>query len=91
MLICMRSARTTLILDSQLLKRAKTLAAQRGTTVSAIVNQALSDALSRPATERAPRFKMVVFGSAPGRYQHAPEDFARVAEDEDRHSLGRRS
>jgi hypothetical protein len=78
-------------LDSQLLKRAKTVAAQRGTTVSAIVNQALSDALAKPSGESASRFEMVVFGSPSSRYRHAPEDFAQVAEEEDRRSLGRRS
>jgi hypothetical protein len=87
----MRTARTTLVLDAQLLKRAKTLAAQTGTTVSAIVNQALTEAFSQPSVERPPRFEMVVFGAGPVKYRHAPEDFALVAEEEDRDAYRRGS
>jgi hypothetical protein len=90
-IVWMRGTRTTLLLDSQLLKRAKTLAAQRGTTVSAIVNQALSQVLAGPTVEAAPDFEMVVFGSASNRHQHSPSDFAAEAEEQDRRSLGRRS
>lgn len=75
--------RTTLVLDDELLKQAKKRAAERGLTVSEVVNEALRDLLNqRPPA--APPFVMVTYGGARSRSHHEPSDFATALEDEDR-------
>ena len=79
MITCMR---TTLVLDDQLLRQARRKAAQRNTTLSAVVNDALREALrEQPRPARA--FRLVTFAGSGGRVRHEPEDFKRVLEDED--------
>jgi hypothetical protein len=73
----MPTARTTLILDGNLLKRAKSLAAQRGTTLSQLVSDALRESLATSSESRAaPPFRMTVFGSKRRPVDHSPADFA---------------
>lgn len=48
MLVCMR---TTLDLNEQLVRRAKKVAAERGTTLTAIIEDALREKLTRPARQ----------------------------------------
>jgi hypothetical protein len=50
MVICMR---TTLDLNEQLVRSAKKLAAERGTSLTAIIEDALREKLSRPKPEAA--------------------------------------
>ena len=74
--------RTTLVLDDQLIRQAKRRAAERNTTLSAVVNEALREALrDRPRVARP--FRLVTFGGSGGRSRHEPADFKRVLEDED--------
>lgn len=81
--------RTTMIIDDQLLKRAKQAAAGRGITLSALVEEALRAALARDPRERAPTFEMVTFGRAGRKHRHEPADFARALEADDAESIGR--
>jgi non-ribosomal peptide synthetase component F len=85
----MRSERTTLVLDGALLRRAKALAAQRGTTLSAVVSDALQQALSAPRPQATAPFKVVVFGSKRKAVDHSPADLAGYEEAEDLQRLGR--
>jgi hypothetical protein len=78
--------RTTLVLDDELLRQAKRLAAERNTTLSDVVNAALREAFERPAPP-APPFEMITYGRANAPVQHEPADFADELEDEDRRSL----
>lgn len=80
--------RTTLIIDDRLLREAKQVAAGRGTTVSALVNDALRTLLARP-DERPRRFVMTTFGDPAAPDLHEPGDFAASLEDEDRARLRR--
>jgi len=60
MLICMR---TTLDLDDQLLKEAKKLAAERGTTLTAVMEDALRIVVRRvDRAERRRRVRLPTFG-----------------------------
>lgn len=80
--------RTTLILEDQLLKRAKQRAVAQNSTLSDLVNQALREMLSRPREEAAP-FSMITFGDPSAPVQHEPADFAAAMEDDDRRSIVR--
>ena len=79
--------RTTLIIDDDLLRQAKRLAAERNVTVSSLVNEALREALRRPLEALAP-FSMPTYGRPDRPVQHEPEDFAAEDEREDRQRLG---
>ena len=62
MYVCMR---TTLILDDQLIRRAKREASDKGATLSEFVNRALRDYFfSKPVEGNHVVFKMPVFGEA---------------------------
>ena len=68
MLLCMR---TTVDLDEGLLKQAKSLAVQTGTTLTAVIEEALREKLARPPEKAAKKRKVriEVYGSggpAPG-------------------------
>lgn len=81
MITCMR---TTLILDDALLRRAKRRAAELGTTLSALVNDALRNALrQKQAAAPPPPFKMVTYGKGSPRTHHEPADFKRILEEEE--------
>jgi hypothetical protein len=72
--------RTTLVLDDELLRRAKYRAAERNLTVSDVVNQALRAALSEPAPTAQP-FTMPTYGAG-ATVRHEPSDFDPTLEDE---------
>ncbi len=75
--------RTTLVLDDALLRQARQRAAERDVTVSDVVNDALRQALSRPATV-APPFSMVTYGSGGPIVHHEPAELKALLDDEDR-------
>ena len=55
--------RTTIRLDQDLLAEAKKLAAEQGTTLTALIQDSLRERLARRATApRRKRFRMVTFG-----------------------------
>lgn len=61
--------RTTLDLNDQLVKRAKKVAAERGTTLTAVIEDALREKLSRPAPPARKRRTLHTFkgdGLRPG-------------------------
>jgi predicted transcriptional regulator len=76
------SVRSTVIIDDDLFRRAKEQAARQNTTLSAVVNQALRQALDRPSAE-APVFHMVTFGDPGVRVDHEPAEFAAALEQDD--------
>ena len=78
MIICMR---TTLVLDTDLAKRAKLRAHTDNTTLSEVVNRALRELLQRQTLTVA-RFDMVVFGGEQPTVHHEPGDFDAVAEND---------
>jgi hypothetical protein len=86
MIIRMRS---TLIIDDHLFKQARQRAADQGTTLSDVVNQALREALAKPKVKPAAKFSMVTFGGAAGSQRHEPADFADAAAADDERSLRR--
>ena len=79
--------RTTLVLDDGLLRAAKRRAAERNTTLSAVVNDALRESL-REQPRQSRRFRLITFAGTAGRVRHEPEDFKRVLEEEDRDRVG---
>ncbi|MGH2467308.1 MAG: hypothetical protein ACRDGL_06220, partial [Candidatus Limnocylindrales bacterium] len=83
--------RTTLVLEDALLRQARKRALQQQTTLSAVVNDALREALRPTPAESAPDrpFSMVTYGSPQRPVQHAPADFAVASEAEDRQALDR--
>jgi hypothetical protein len=55
--------RTTIRLDKQLLTEAKKLAAENGTTLTAIIEDSLRERLARRAIpQRRKRFRLITFG-----------------------------
>jgi hypothetical protein len=66
--------RTTIVLEDQLFKTAKHWAAEMDLTLSEVINEALRQALNRPATE-PPLFDMVTFGASASAIHHEPGDF----------------
>lgn len=83
MLACMRS---TLVIEDDLFKRAKRRAAERGTTLSDVVNQALRESLAKPEA-RAQPFHMTTFGDPKKKVHREPRDFHDAADDDDHRSL----
>ena len=82
--------RTTVMLDDRLFKKAKQRAADLGTSLSEVLNQALRLALAQEPTRRArSRFKMITFGDPARPTPHEPTDFAAVLDDDDVRSLAR--
>lgn len=72
MYACMR---TTLILDDQLIRRAKREASDKGATLSEFVNRALRDYFfsDKPSAPNRSNFKMPVFGEPIPVHQTAKE------------------
>ncbi|MFN8520926.1 MAG: type II toxin-antitoxin system VapB family antitoxin [Chloroflexota bacterium] len=65
--------RTTLVLDDRLVREAKRRAADTGSTLSDVVNDALREAL-RPAPEATvPPFRMITYGDPDEVFQLTPE------------------
>lgn len=79
--------RTTLILDDALLREAKKRAAERGTTVSQVVNEALRAALYAQRPRRRP-VQLVTFGPTTRPTHHEPSAFKLGLEADD---VGRRA
>lgn len=82
MLMCMR---TTLVIEDAVLRRAKALAARNGTTLSAVVESALRDALRESPREEGTPFAFPTFGAAtkPKQVDHSPADlYAALEADE---------
>ena len=83
MITCMR---TTLVLDDKLLTQAKKRAADRRTTVSEVVNDALRDSFARPEPPRRP-FRLITYGD-PSKTRHlTPADMYAILEDQDLEGL----
>ena len=82
------SMRSTLILDDELFKKAKRRAAERGTTLSEVVNQALRESLAKPESPARP-FHMTTFGDAKKKVHREPADFHDATEVDDVRSLRR--
>jgi Bacterial antitoxin of type II TA system, VapB len=78
--------RTTLIIDDELLRRAKRRAAEWKMTVSDVVNNALRETLGRPAREASP-FSLITYGRSDRRVHHDPSEFDAALENEDRDRL----
>lgn len=77
--------RTTLVLDDRLLTEAKRRAADRNTTVSEVVNDALRGTFEHREKPRRP-FRLITYGD-PNKPEHiSPSEMKGVLEDED---LGR--
>jgi hypothetical protein len=81
------SMRTTLVLDDQLLRRARKRAAEDGTTLSELVNDALRDALREKQSPQRP-FRLITFGGTDGAVPREPSDFKTIIEDEDAARMG---
>ena len=80
--------RSTVIIEDELFKTAKRRAAERGTTLSNLVNQALRESLAKPEAA-APPFRMTTFGNPKAKVHREPRDYQAAGEDEDRRSLRR--
>ena len=80
--------RSTVIIDDELFKKAKQRAAVLNTTLSAVINQALREALSKPTVE-APAFHMITFGNPRKRVHREPRDHHASLEGDDRESVRR--
>ncbi len=80
--------RSTVIIEDELFKKAKRHAAERGTTLSEFVNQALRESLAKPEAA-APPFRMTTFGDPKAKVHREPRDYQAVSEDDDRRSLRR--
>jgi len=80
--------RTTLIIDDELLRRAKRRAAEQDVTVSDVVNDALRTSLSEGQRVAGP-FRLVTYGGRGATARHEPRDFAEALEVEDRERLRR--
>jgi hypothetical protein len=74
--------RTTVVLDDELVKKAKQRAAELRTTLSEVINQALREALSRPIS-RGSDFKMITFGAGLPHGDYEPKDLKAALAEED--------
>jgi len=79
MIICMR---TTLVLDDKLLTQAKKRAADRKTTVSEVVNDALRDSFGRSDVPRRP-FRLITYGDPSKPVHVSPAEMKAIIEEED--------
>lgn len=80
--------RTTLVLDDDVLRRAKKRATEAGLTLSQLVNLALRDQLAAPEA-KPPRFEMITYGQKKPPVMHEPADFAETLDQDDTASLVR--
>jgi hypothetical protein len=79
--------RTTIDLSARVLTAAKRIAAERRTTLSSIVNEALGEylqAIRRHGSDKP--FELIVRGRAGGRFP-APTEIASAMDEEDRAAL----
>ena len=76
--------RTTIILNDRLVAEAKRLAAERNTTLSEIVNEALRARLAHPSVPQSTvNFRMPVFRGQGPRVDSTPAELSRIGEDEE--------
>lgn len=76
--------RTTVAINDKLAAEAKRLAAERNTTLSEIINEALRERLARSTIPRATEvFRMPVFGVAADQVDSTPVELSRIDEDEE--------
>ena len=81
--------RTTLVIDNQVFGSVKKLAAEDGTSVSAVVTEALRqfiDQKGRPAKKTT--FRMPVFDGGGTEVDSSPSDFHRLDEEAELASFG---
>lgn len=74
--------RTTLVLDDKLLTQAKKKAADRNTTVSEIVNEALRDSFQAREEPRRP-FRLITYGDPTKPEHFSPAEMKAALEGED--------
>jgi putative antitoxin of VapBC-like toxin-antitoxin system len=79
MITCMR---TTLVLDDKLMVQAKKRAADRKTTVSEIVNDALRESFGRQQESVRP-FRLITYGDPSKPVHLSPAEIKAIIEDED--------
>jgi hypothetical protein len=80
--------RTTLVLEDELVRRAKKRAADAGLTLSEVVNNALRESLAGPE-RKAPRFEMITYGAGGEKVGHEPSEFAEALERDETASMRR--
>lgn len=80
--------RTTLVLDDDVVRRAKKRATDAGLTLSQLVNLALRDRLAAPEAEAA-HFEMITYGRQEPLVHHEPGDFAEALDLDDAAGLRR--
>jgi hypothetical protein len=80
--------RTTLVIDNDLLRRAKLRANERNQAVSDVVNTALREYLGRPAGG-SPPFSLITYGGSSKRVRHEPSDLHAALEQEEGDRLRR--
>jgi hypothetical protein len=78
--------RTTLIIDDEVLHRAKRQAAERNMTLGDLVSEALRASLKR-AVVVAPPFSMLTYGNPAIPEHHEPAEFAAALEEDDAEGL----
>jgi hypothetical protein len=77
--------RTTLVLNDEILLAAKRVAAERHTTLSAVVDEALRTSLMPAGRERqASPFQVPVFRGRGGPTDVLPQELSMLVEDDDR-------
>lgn len=78
--------RKTLVLDDDLLQRARHRAAESGSTLGDVVNEALRELLDRPMPAARP-LRLVAFGGPPDGSSLEPAELAAALEEDDRRRL----
>ena len=74
--------RTTVVLDDELVKKAKKRAAELKTTLSEVINQALRDAVTKPLPKRKP-FKVITFGEGLPPFHRDPQEIKELLMEDD--------
>ncbi|MBN2498523.1 MAG: type II toxin-antitoxin system VapB family antitoxin [Deltaproteobacteria bacterium] len=82
--------RTTLVLDDELVRAAKSRSIELKITLSELVNRALRAALSPRRDTPEPPFHMPTYGPDEPQVAHEPADFHQALEEEDGSSLSRK-
>ena len=78
--------RTTIVLEDRLAREAKRRAANRGVTLSEVINDALRVALA-PQQASAPQFQMITFGTPGPSVHREPADMSAALEEEEQEAL----
>lgn len=75
--------RTTVVIEDDLLRRARLRAAELDTTLSSLISQALREALTPKPRPAAGRFAIPTYGNPKRPVRHEPADLARFLDEED--------